>query len=56
MGAGVGGLDLAACAREMVGAVTEHFAAHPGFPLERVVFAVRDAEARSTFERSIEEA
>jgi hypothetical protein len=40
----------------VVGAVRDHVAAHPGCPFERVVVVVRDAEARSTFERSIEEA
>jgi hypothetical protein len=39
-----------------VSIVTERFAAHSDCPLDRVVVVVRDAEARSTFERSIEEA
>jgi O-acetyl-ADP-ribose deacetylase len=55
LGTGVGGLDLAACAREMVGAVREHVAAHPGCPLERVIFVIRNDEALPVFEDAIQE-
>jgi O-acetyl-ADP-ribose deacetylase len=55
LGTGVGGLGLAECAREMVGAVTEHFVAHPGCPLDRVVFVVRNDEARAVFESAVRE-
>jgi O-acetyl-ADP-ribose deacetylase len=53
LGTGVGGLDLTACAREMIAAVSEHFAAHPDCPVRRVVFVVRDAEAKHTFMEAI---
>jgi O-acetyl-ADP-ribose deacetylase len=53
LGTGVGGLDLAACARAMVGAVREHVATHPDCSLERVVFVVRNDEAKRVFEDAI---
>jgi O-acetyl-ADP-ribose deacetylase (regulator of RNase III) len=50
-GTGVGGFSLAEAARIEVEAVRRHLAAGSG--LERVVFAVRGAQARTAFERAL---
>ncbi len=51
-GTGVGGFPLDEAAAIEVDEVRKHLAGGPG-PLERVVFAVRGAEAREAFERAL---
>ncbi len=50
IGTGVGGLDMAACARVMLGAVREHLKGKTS--LERVVFVLFDETARQVFEKT----
>ena len=52
-GTGVGGFPLEAAARIEVDEVRRHLSSRSG--LERVVFAVRGAEAREAFERALSE-
>lgn len=52
LGTGVGGLDDAACASAMVGAVTRHLAA--GSRIEGVRFVVTSAERAALFQREID--
>jgi O-acetyl-ADP-ribose deacetylase len=53
-GTGVGGFSIDEAARIEVGEVTRHLAEGSG--LERVVFAVRGAQARDAFQAAIDEA
>ncbi len=55
LGTGVGGLDVATCAQAMTEAVCAHWASGATVPA-RVVFVVRDEEARRAFEQAIERA
>ncbi len=55
LGTGVGGLDVATCAQAMTKAVCAHWASGVTVPA-RVVFVVRDEEARRAFEQAIERA
>ncbi|MCS7051326.1 MAG: macro domain-containing protein [Thermomicrobium sp.] len=52
LGTGVGGLEHAVCAREMVRAVCDHAATGAELP-ERVVFVVRDEGAAHAFAEAI---
>ena len=50
IGTGVGGLDMAECARVMLGAVREHLQGKTS--LERMVFVLFDESALRTFEKT----
>ncbi|HEX7025309.1 MAG TPA: macro domain-containing protein [Gemmatimonadales bacterium] len=54
LGTGVGGFDLAEAAEIMVEAVTRHLS-QPGSHVRKVVFVLRNENARQTFEKAIEQ-
>lgn len=55
LGTGVGGFELAACARLMVQAARDYLA-QPGTRVRRVIFVLRNEHARQTFQAAIDQA
>ena len=55
LGTGVGGFSIDECAAVMVGAVREYLSQTSGSGIGRIVFVLRDDQARQAFERTIDD-
>jgi O-acetyl-ADP-ribose deacetylase len=53
LGTGVGGFNIKECAEVMVGAVSEYLSRNESSGITRIVFVLRDEDAREAFQRAI---